>query len=158
MKMSNTKIMGRGIYIFDDGNSQGDTGNFSEPHLPEPLEVGSLVRIGQVPFVGPVTMLWEGLPGSGGVSVSPPHPLCSARWSFTELAGTAEKPQLKEGLLCEQDAAAPSGPEKKPVTQQIHRLFLLRVKLMHFVNSLHNYIMSRVRVSPASAPEPVAEP
>lgn len=33
------------------------------------------------------------------------------------------------------------------MTQQTHRLFLLRVKLMHFVNSLHNYIMTRVRVS-----------
>uniref|UniRef100_A0A671FBS8 Gamma-tubulin complex component n=1 Tax=Rhinolophus ferrumequinum TaxID=59479 RepID=A0A671FBS8_RHIFE len=63
---------------------------------------------------------------------------------FGELAGTAEKPQLKEGLLCEQDAAALSGPQKKPVTQQTHRLFLLRVKLMHFVNSLHNYIMTRI--------------
>ncbi|XP_019484452.1 PREDICTED: gamma-tubulin complex component 5 [Hipposideros armiger] len=64
--------------------------------------------------------------------------------SFTELTGTAEKPQLKEGLLCEQDAVAPSGPQKKLVTQQTHRLFLLRVKLMHFVNSLHNYIMTRI--------------
>lgn len=33
---------------------------------------------------------------------------------------------------------------KEPVQQQIHRMFLLRVKLMHFVNSLHNYIMTRV--------------
>ncbi|KAM4045971.1 gamma-tubulin complex component 5 isoform 1-T1 [Anomaloglossus baeobatrachus] len=28
--------------------------------------------------------------------------------------------------------------------QQIHRMFLLRVKLMHFVNSLHNYMMTRI--------------
>lgn len=34
---------------------------------------------------------------------------------------------------------------KEPVNQQIHRMCLLRVKLMHFVNSLHNYIMTRVR-------------
>ncbi|XP_067889349.1 gamma-tubulin complex component 5 isoform X1 [Heterodontus francisci] len=33
---------------------------------------------------------------------------------------------------------------KTPVRQQIHRMFLLRVKLMHFVNSLHNYIMTRI--------------
>lgn len=65
---------------------------------------------------------------------------------FTELASTAEKPQLKEEVLCEQDTAAQFGPQKEPVRQQIHRMFLLRVKLMHFVNSLHNYIMTRVRV------------
>lgn len=34
---------------------------------------------------------------------------------------------------------------KEPLNQQIHRMCLLRVKLMHFVNSLHNYIMTRVR-------------
>uniref|UniRef100_A0A665VGG3 Gamma-tubulin complex component n=1 Tax=Echeneis naucrates TaxID=173247 RepID=A0A665VGG3_ECHNA len=33
---------------------------------------------------------------------------------------------------------------KEPITQQIHRMCLLRVKLMHFVNSLHNYIMTRI--------------
>uniref|UniRef100_A0A8C6TH80 Gamma-tubulin complex component n=1 Tax=Neogobius melanostomus TaxID=47308 RepID=A0A8C6TH80_9GOBI len=33
---------------------------------------------------------------------------------------------------------------KDPVNQQIHRMCLLRVKLMHFVNSLHNYIMTRI--------------
>lgn len=33
---------------------------------------------------------------------------------------------------------------KEPVNQQIHRMCLLRVKLMHFVNSLHNYIMTRI--------------
>ncbi|XP_036788442.2 gamma-tubulin complex component 5 isoform X5 [Manis pentadactyla] len=63
---------------------------------------------------------------------------------FGELASTAKKPQLKEGLLCEQDTAAQFGPQKEPVRQQIHRMFLLRVKLMHFVNSLHNYIMTRI--------------
>ncbi|KAF6079810.1 tubulin gamma complex associated protein 5 [Phyllostomus discolor] len=49
---------------------------------------------------------------------------------------TAEKPHLQEGLQC--------GPQRKPVRQQIHRMLLLRVKLMHFVNSLHNYIMTRI--------------
>lgn len=34
---------------------------------------------------------------------------------------------------------------KESIHQQIHRMCLLRVKLMHFVNSLHNYIMTRVR-------------
>ncbi|KAM6963168.1 gamma-tubulin complex component 5 isoform 2-T2 [Aplochiton taeniatus] len=33
---------------------------------------------------------------------------------------------------------------KEPIKQQIHRMFLLRVKLMHFVNSLHNYITTRI--------------
>uniref|UniRef100_I3LW32 Gamma-tubulin complex component n=1 Tax=Ictidomys tridecemlineatus TaxID=43179 RepID=I3LW32_ICTTR len=64
--------------------------------------------------------------------------------SFTELANTTEKSQLKEGLLSEQDAVAQFGSQKAPVGQQIHRMFLLRVKLMHFVNSLHNYIMTRI--------------
>ncbi|XP_020930772.1 gamma-tubulin complex component 5 isoform X1 [Sus scrofa] len=63
---------------------------------------------------------------------------------FGELASSAEKPQSKEGLLSGQDTAAQFGPQKEPVRQQIHRMFLLRVKLMHFVNSLHNYIMTRI--------------
>uniref|UniRef100_A0A8C5YL90 Gamma-tubulin complex component n=1 Tax=Marmota marmota marmota TaxID=9994 RepID=A0A8C5YL90_MARMA len=63
---------------------------------------------------------------------------------FGELANTTEKSQLKEGLLSEQDAVAQFGSQKAPVGQQIHRMFLLRVKLMHFVNSLHNYIMTRI--------------
>uniref|UniRef100_A0A671VVT7 Gamma-tubulin complex component n=1 Tax=Sparus aurata TaxID=8175 RepID=A0A671VVT7_SPAAU len=33
---------------------------------------------------------------------------------------------------------------KEPINQQIHRMCLLRVKLMHFVNSLHNYITTRI--------------
>ncbi|KAM4628694.1 gamma-tubulin complex component 5 [Polymixia lowei] len=33
---------------------------------------------------------------------------------------------------------------KDHINQQIHRMCLLRVKLMHFVNSLHNYIMTRI--------------
>lgn len=33
---------------------------------------------------------------------------------------------------------------KERINQQIHRMCLLRVKLMHFVNSLHNYITTRV--------------
>nr|XP_020848413.1 gamma-tubulin complex component 5 isoform X3 [Phascolarctos cinereus] len=63
---------------------------------------------------------------------------------FDELVSTAEKPPIKEGLLFEQDSVAQFGPQKEPVKQQIHRMFLLRVKLMHFVNSLHNYIMTRI--------------
>uniref|UniRef100_A0A0G2JSA7 Gamma-tubulin complex component n=1 Tax=Homo sapiens TaxID=9606 RepID=A0A0G2JSA7_HUMAN len=63
---------------------------------------------------------------------------------FGELVSTAEKPRLKEGLIHEQDTVAQFGPQKEPVRQQIHRMFLLRVKLMHFVNSLHNYIMTRI--------------
>ncbi|XP_008581842.1 PREDICTED: gamma-tubulin complex component 5, partial [Galeopterus variegatus] len=63
---------------------------------------------------------------------------------FGELASAAERLQLKEGLPHEQDAVAQYGPQKEPVRQWIHRMFLLRVKLMHFVNSLHNYIMTRI--------------
>ncbi|XP_008015480.2 gamma-tubulin complex component 5 isoform X3 [Chlorocebus sabaeus] len=63
---------------------------------------------------------------------------------FGELVSTVEKPRLQEGLVREQDTVAQFGPQKEPVRQQIHRMFLLRVKLMHFVNSLHNYIMTRV--------------
>ncbi|XP_029938305.1 gamma-tubulin complex component 5 [Salarias fasciatus] len=37
-----------------------------------------------------------------------------------------------------------SGSAAGKVRQQIHRLCLLRVKLMHFVNSVHNYIMTRI--------------
>ncbi|XP_076004762.1 gamma-tubulin complex component 5 [Genypterus blacodes] len=33
---------------------------------------------------------------------------------------------------------------KEPLNKQIHRMCLLRVKLMHFVNSLHNYIVTRI--------------
>lgn len=33
---------------------------------------------------------------------------------------------------------------REPIKEQVHRMCLLRVKLMHFVNSLHNYIMTRV--------------
>ncbi|XP_043853755.1 gamma-tubulin complex component 5 isoform X4 [Dromiciops gliroides] len=63
---------------------------------------------------------------------------------FDELVSTAEKPPIKEGPLFEQDSVAQFGSQKEPVKQQIHRMFLLRVKLMHFVNSLHNYIMTRI--------------
>uniref|UniRef100_A0A3P8VCE4 Gamma-tubulin complex component n=1 Tax=Cynoglossus semilaevis TaxID=244447 RepID=A0A3P8VCE4_CYNSE len=37
-----------------------------------------------------------------------------------------------------------SSLKERRVSQQIHRMCLLRVKLMHFVNSLHNYIMTRI--------------
>lgn len=86
--------------------------------------------------------------GAGGVWVDA-LPTPSPLRSFTELASPAEKPQL-EGLLGGQDTAANFGPQREPVRQQIHRMFLLRVKLMHFVNSLHNYIMTRVRVCPST--------
>ncbi|KAF7664125.1 hypothetical protein LDENG_00188560 [Lucifuga dentata] len=43
-----------------------------------------------------------------------------------------------EGALPEEATA------KEPVNKQIHRMCLLRVKLMHFVNSLHNYIVTRI--------------
>ncbi|EHB02433.1 Gamma-tubulin complex component 5 [Heterocephalus glaber] len=63
---------------------------------------------------------------------------------FGELPNVAEKAEPRKGPLCEQDTAARFGPQRAPVRQQLHRMFLLRVKLMHFVNSLHNYIMTRI--------------
>jgi gamma-tubulin complex component 5 len=68
---------------------------------------------------------------------------CFTLW-WQELVNTSETPQLKEGFLHVQDTVAQFGPHKEPVRQQIHCMFLLRVKLMHFVNSLHNYIMTRI--------------
>ncbi|KAM6178956.1 gamma-tubulin complex component 5 [Rhynchocyon petersi] len=63
---------------------------------------------------------------------------------FGDLTSTAGKPQFKEEPFHEQSMNAKLGPPKESVRQQIHRMFLLRVKLMHFVNSLHNYIMTRI--------------
>ncbi|XP_029460411.1 gamma-tubulin complex component 5 isoform X2 [Rhinatrema bivittatum] len=63
---------------------------------------------------------------------------------FDELVNAAEKPLIKEGVLFEQGKLFQFVLQKEPVRQQIHRMFLLRVKLMHFVNSLHNYMMTRI--------------
>ncbi|XP_025944564.1 gamma-tubulin complex component 5 isoform X1 [Apteryx mantelli] len=63
---------------------------------------------------------------------------------FDELLCAAENPQLKEGTLLEQGTLPLFGPQTERIKQQIHHMFLLRVKLMHFVNSLHNYIMTRI--------------
>lgn len=57
---------------------------------------------------------------------------------FTDFMDVTKK---LEGSLAEEVKV------KEPINQQIHRMCLLRVKLMHFVNSLHNYIMTRVRSS-----------
>ncbi|NXD07528.1 GCP5 protein, partial [Nothocercus nigrocapillus] len=63
---------------------------------------------------------------------------------FDELLCAAENPQVKEGNLLDQGTLPPFGSQTECIKQQIHRMFLLRVKLMHFVNSLHNYIMTRI--------------
>ncbi|GAB1292146.1 Gamma-tubulin complex component 5 [Apodemus speciosus] len=63
---------------------------------------------------------------------------------FGELGNAAERSQAKEDILRDQDTPSQFGPPKESLRQQIHRMFLLRVKLMHFVNSLHNYIMTRI--------------
>ncbi|XP_065533674.1 gamma-tubulin complex component 5 isoform X2 [Lathamus discolor] len=62
---------------------------------------------------------------------------------FDELVCAAENPQVKEGTSLQQ-GVLPFSPQPENIKQQIHRMFLLRVKLMHFVNSLHNYIMTRI--------------
>ncbi|KAI7807663.1 gamma-tubulin complex component 5 [Triplophysa rosa] len=54
---------------------------------------------------------------------------------FSDLTAAAKK---QEGSQSEESTT------KEPINQQIHRMFLLKVKLMHFVNSLHNYIMTRI--------------
>nr|XP_033803552.1 gamma-tubulin complex component 5 isoform X2 [Geotrypetes seraphini] len=63
---------------------------------------------------------------------------------FEELVNAAEKSLVTEGPLFEQGMVFKFVLQKEPIRQQIHRMFLLRVKLMHFVNSLHNYMMTRV--------------
>ncbi|XP_061233795.1 gamma-tubulin complex component 5 isoform X3 [Neopsephotus bourkii] len=63
---------------------------------------------------------------------------------FDELVCAAENPQVKEGTLLQQGMLPLFSPQPENIKQQIHRMFLLRVKLMHFVNSLHNYIMTRI--------------
>lgn len=55
------------------------------------------------------------------------------------LIGFTDVTKKLEGALAEDIRV------KESIHQQIHRMCLLRVKLMHFVNSLHNYIMTRVR-------------
>ncbi|XP_037626985.1 gamma-tubulin complex component 5 isoform X2 [Sebastes umbrosus] len=55
---------------------------------------------------------------------------------FSDFTDVTKK--LEEGSLAEEVKV------KEPINQQIHRMCLLRVKLMHFVNSLHNYIMTRI--------------
>uniref|UniRef100_A0A8C3L8D2 Gamma-tubulin complex component n=1 Tax=Chrysolophus pictus TaxID=9089 RepID=A0A8C3L8D2_CHRPC len=63
---------------------------------------------------------------------------------FDELVCAAENSQVKEETLLEHGTLPRFGPQTESIKQQIHRMFLLRVKLMHFVNSLHNYIMTRI--------------
>ncbi|KAM4682732.1 gamma-tubulin complex component 5 isoform 2-T2 [Amazona ochrocephala] len=63
---------------------------------------------------------------------------------FDELVCAAENPQVKEGTSLQQGTLPLFAPQPESIKQQIHRMFLLRVKLMHFVNSLHNYIMTRI--------------
>ncbi|XP_077462813.1 gamma-tubulin complex component 5 [Stigmatopora argus] len=64
-----------------------------------------------------------------------------AKYSLDTLrfSGFIEFPKKVEGAPTD-DAKQ----KERPVKQQIHRMCLLRVKLMHFVNSLHNYIMTRI--------------
>ncbi|KAM4796447.1 gamma-tubulin complex component 5 [Rhinophrynus dorsalis] len=63
---------------------------------------------------------------------------------FNELDTAAEKESPNEGVGFEQLPIAHITPPAEAKEQQIHRMFLLRVKLMHFVNSLHNYLMTRI--------------
>ncbi|XP_018102627.1 gamma-tubulin complex component 5 isoform X2 [Xenopus laevis] len=63
---------------------------------------------------------------------------------FNELGNASENESTKEGATVEPFPLPPLTSPSEPKGQQIHRMFLLRVKLMHFVNSLHNYLMTRI--------------
>ncbi|XP_075708686.1 gamma-tubulin complex component 5 isoform X2 [Rhinoderma darwinii] len=63
---------------------------------------------------------------------------------FNELVSTSEKESLKAESGSEPQLLPHLVTPTEPKEQQIHRMFLLRVKLMHFVNSLHNYMMTRI--------------
>uniref|UniRef100_A0A4W3JCQ6 Gamma-tubulin complex component n=1 Tax=Callorhinchus milii TaxID=7868 RepID=A0A4W3JCQ6_CALMI len=63
---------------------------------------------------------------------------------FDEPVKASERPQTSPDAVFEKDSIWSFETLKVPVKQQTHRMFLLRVKLMHFVNSLHNYIMTRI--------------
>ncbi|CAJ0961810.1 unnamed protein product [Ranitomeya imitator] len=64
---------------------------------------------------------------------------------FNALASMAEKESPKnESRSVQQHLLGYLVTQTESKEQQIHRMFLLRVKLMHFVNSLHNYMMTRI--------------
>ncbi|XP_035250665.1 gamma-tubulin complex component 5 [Anguilla anguilla] len=69
--------------------------------------------------------------------------LLQIKWSKYSL-DTLRFRDLTAAAQRQEGCAAEEGKAKLPIRQQIHRMFLLRVKLMHFVNSLHNYIMTRI--------------
>ncbi|KAE8625668.1 hypothetical protein XENTR_v10006357 [Xenopus tropicalis] len=63
---------------------------------------------------------------------------------FNEIVNTTENESTKEGATVDPFTLPHLTSPSEPKGQQIHRMFLLRVKLMHFVNSLHNYLMTRI--------------
>lgn len=63
---------------------------------------------------------------------------------FGDLLSEAESALRRFSPLFELSSETRVLIRKEPVKQQIHRMFLLRTKLMHFVNSLHNYMMTRI--------------
>ncbi|KAM4702179.1 gamma-tubulin complex component 5 isoform 2-T2 [Discoglossus pictus] len=63
---------------------------------------------------------------------------------FNDLVSVPEKESPNEGAVFEQPPVNRITSPMEPQEQQVHRMFLLRVKLMHFVNSLHNYMMTRI--------------
>ncbi|XP_072294664.1 gamma-tubulin complex component 5 [Eucyclogobius newberryi] len=69
--------------------------------------------------------------------------LLQIKWAKYSL-DTVRFSDFTEVLNKVEGAASEEMKLKESVTQQIHRMCLLRVKLMHFVNSLHNYIMTRI--------------
>ncbi|XP_069492714.1 gamma-tubulin complex component 5 [Ambystoma mexicanum] len=63
---------------------------------------------------------------------------------FGDLINAADHPDLQNASLFEQVSGSRVLIRKEPIKQQIHRMLLLRTKLMHFVNSLHTYMMTRI--------------
>ncbi|XP_068124227.1 gamma-tubulin complex component 5 isoform X3 [Hyperolius riggenbachi] len=63
---------------------------------------------------------------------------------FNDMDSLAKKESPNEDLGSEPQMLPHLLQQDEPKNQQIHRMFILRVKLMHFVNSLHNYIMTRI--------------
>ncbi|KAK3589216.1 hypothetical protein CHS0354_020077 [Potamilus streckersoni] len=55
-----------------------------------------------------------------------------------------EKENILRSLSHEKDLEATSEPGEIPRASRVHRMQILRMRLIYFVNSLHNYVMTRI--------------
>uniref|UniRef100_A0A674MLY8 Gamma-tubulin complex component n=1 Tax=Takifugu rubripes TaxID=31033 RepID=A0A674MLY8_TAKRU len=69
--------------------------------------------------------------------------LLQIKWAKYSL-DTVRFSDLTDATRKVEEGSAEDVKGKEPIKEQVHRMCLLRVKLMHFVNSLHNYIMTRI--------------